>query len=206
MRRAFASEAEFDAWHANAKTALGMPIVGVNAATGLPAPKKQQTTGLTALDENGEAVITDDTLAARGFQDALIRADLLTADEIAALANQYPAWELDTRYEVNDLRAHAGTLWKCVQAHTSQSDWQPPDVPALWTRAAPAGVIPEWVQPTGAHDAYQTGDEVTHPDRANTMGEGASTVWVWRSKINANTTEPGQDGTFHRWWEPVRAA
>ena len=63
-----------------------------------------------------------------------------------------------------------------------------------------------WVQPTGAHNAYQTGDEVTHPDRANTMGEGSTTVWVWRSNIDANTTEPGQDGTFHRWWEPVRVA
>lgn len=96
MRRTFVTQAEFDAWHESAKVAAGLPVVGVNAATGQPAPDKQQTTDLTALVA-GEATVTDDTLAARGFQDALIRADLLTADEIAELASAYahPAgWRL----------------------------------------------------------------------------------------------------------------
>lgn len=184
MRRTFASEAEFDAWHASAKAAAGLPVVGVNARTGAPAPEKQQTTDLTALgrDEDGnlilEATITDDSLASRGFQDALIRADLLTADEIAVLANEYPAWATGTEYAAGDLRSHGGTLWKCVQAHTSQPDWTPGTVPALWTHAAPANVIPEWVQPTGAHDAYQTGDRVTF--------QGS----VYESLINANVWSP----------------
>jgi|OM-RGC.v1.038361030 hypothetical protein len=47
---------------------------------------------------------------------------------------------------------------------------------------------------------------MTIPDRADTMGMGVGTIWVWRSKIDANTTEPGQDGQFHRWWEPVEVA
>ena len=191
MRRAFASEAEFEAWHENAKTAAGLPVVGVNARTDQPAPDKQQTTDLTALsrDEDGnvvlEATVTDDTLARRGFQDALIRADLLTADEVAELAGAYESWAPGTAYEAGDLREHAGTLWKCVQGHTSQSDWQPPVVPALWTHAAPDGVIPEWTQPTGSHDVYPLGFVVTH------LGK------LWQSLIPANDTVPGSDP---RWW------
>lgn len=184
MKRTFLTQAEFDAWHANAKVATGLPIVGVNAATGQPAPEKQQTTDLTALDRDGagnvvlEATVMDESLAARGFQDALIRADLMTADEIAVLASAYPSWATDTTYEIDALREHAGTLWKCVQAHTSQVDWAPPNVPALWTPAAPANVVPEWVQPTGAQDAYQTGDRVTFQGN------------VYESLINANVWSP----------------
>lgn len=194
MKRAFASQADFDAWHESAKAATGLPIAGVNASTGEAAPDKQQTVDLTALPElegGGvvlEAVVTNESLAARGLQDALIRADLLTADEIAALASAYEAWATGSTYEAGDLREHAGTLWKCVQGHTSQSDWQPPDVPALWTHAAPANVIPEWTAPSGAHDAYNTGDMVTF--------EGS----VYRSLIDANVWSPA---AYPAGWELV---
>ena len=126
----------------------------------------------------------------------------------AALGDRATAWEPSQTLDAGDLRTHDGVVYAVIQPHTTQADWPPASVPALFRRLGPVGATgPQpWAQPQGAHDAYQTGDEVTHPDRANTMGEGASTVWVWRSKIPANTTEPGQDGQFHRWWEPVRAA
>src|SRR5690606_22876130 len=88
--------------------------------------------------------------------DGLIRADQMTADEIAALVDLYEPWSGDgVDYAAGDLRAHGGTLYKCVQPHRSQSDWRPDVVPALWTHAAPDNVVPIWVQPTNAHDAYQ---------------------------------------------------
>lgn len=40
-------------------------------------------------------------------------------------------WEVDTKYEVGDHRRHDGKVYKCLQAHTSQADWEPPAVPAL---------------------------------------------------------------------------
>lgn len=86
----------------------------------------------------------------------------LTEEEVAALVGQYPEWSAGTRYLPRDVAAHGGALYRCVQAHTSQSGWAPGATPALWTEAAPAGVIREWKQPTGAHDAYQTGDRVTY--------------------------------------------
>lgn len=65
-----------------------------------------------------------------------------------------------------------------MQAHTSQTDWTPDIVPALFTRKTPAGVIPDWVQPTGAHDAYNIGDRVTFNGQ------------VYESLINANVWSP----------------
>lgn len=213
MRRTFASQQEFADWHEQAKTAAGLPIVGRNAKTGEQQPDKQQTTAYTSLgrDESGnlilEATVGDERLAARGLTDGLIRADLLTAAEIAALASAYPAWQFGDTFTLDELREHDGLLYRCVQPHTNSDPNHTPDVtPALWTLAASPEVIPEWKQPIGSTDAYATGDLVTHPDKANTMGTGVDTIWVWRSKIDANTTQPGQDGQFHRWWEPIEEA
>ena len=30
-----------------------------------------------------------------------------------------------------------------------------------------------------------------------------SLIWIYESAIDANTTEPGRDGTFDRYWTPV---
>lgn len=115
--------------------------------------------------------------------DKLLREDELTADEVAALVSLYSAWSgSSVAYAVGDIRSYNGTLYKCVQAHTSQADWQPSIVPALWTRCAPAGVIPAWQQPTGAQDAYALGAQVTHNGH------------VWQSQYAANVWEPGVFG------------
>ena len=73
----------------------------------------------------------------------------------------YPAWEIGKAYAVNDRRRYGDFLYRCVQAHTSQADWAPDAVPALWVKIS-TEEWPEWVQPTGAHDAYNTGDKVTY--------------------------------------------
>ena len=46
--------------------------------------------------------------------------------------------------------------------------------------------IPAWVQPTGAQDAYQSGDKVKHNSKA------------WISNVDNNVWEPGVYG-----WEPL---
>lgn len=80
-------------------------------------------------------------------------------------------------------------LYRCLQSHTSQENWKPETSPSLWVEIAdPAIEWPEWKQPTGAHDAYDEGDKVTHNGKR------------YISKINGNTTEPGSDP---RWWEEV---
>lgn len=84
-------------------------------------------------------------------------------DDAAALDAMaiYPVWEIGAAYAVNDRRRYGANLYKCVQAHTSQADWTPDAVPALWVKVS-VEEWPEFVQPTGAHDAYNTGDKVTY--------------------------------------------
>ena len=73
----------------------------------------------------------------------------------------FPMWAIGRAYATGDRVQHGGTLYKCVQAHTSQADWTPDATPALWVVVS-IDEYPEWVQPTGAHDAYNTGDKVSY--------------------------------------------
>ena len=93
----------------------------------------------------------------------------------------FEEWQANTAYVVGDRRQYGGLLYRCVQSHTSQDGWEPPNVPALWTRTW-VDPYPEWVQPTGAHDAYNKGDKVSH------LGKH------WESDLDANVYEPGVYG------------
>nr|DAL91751.1 MAG TPA: ChiA1-BD-binding domain protein [Caudoviricetes sp.] len=86
-----------------------------------------------------------------------------TMSDSAALSavELFPEWEQNKAYAVSERVRHGGTLYRCVQAHTSQADWTPDAAPALWVRVS-VDEYPDWVQPTGAHDAYNTGDKVTY--------------------------------------------
>lgn len=101
----------------------------------------------------------------------------------------YDSWKANTEYILNDRIRYNSKLYKVVQAHTSQSDWTPDITPALYTEIAPEGVIPVWRQPTGAQDAYMTGDKVYYPDE---NGD------VWQSTVDNNVWQPGIYG-----WEVV---
>ena len=45
----------------------------------------------------------------------------------------YREWASDTDYAAGYKVQRGGRLWRCVQAHTSQSGWEPENAPALWT-------------------------------------------------------------------------
>ena len=75
----------------------------------------------------------------------------------------FPVWEADKAYAADERIRYGEKLYRCVQAHTSQADWIPPDTPALWTEVAKPGEIPVWRQPSGAQDAYRIGDLVHFP-------------------------------------------
>ena len=93
----------------------------------------------------------------------LIEQLAVTLDDETALTGVelFPAWVVGKAYAVNDRAQYDGILYKCIQAHTSQSDWMPSATPALW-KTVSIDEYPEWVQPTGAHDAYNSGDKVTY--------------------------------------------
>lgn len=73
----------------------------------------------------------------------------------------YEKWDGSGKeYIENKKLRHNGKLWRVVQAHTSQADWTPDKTPALFVVVS-LDEWPEFVQPTGAHDAYKKGDKVT---------------------------------------------
>ena len=82
-----------------------------------------------------------------------------TALEVPAL---FKKWTAGEAVAIKDVRQYNGVLYKAVQAHTTQAEWTPDATPALWVIVQPEGVIPEWVQPTGAHDMYNIGDKVKY--------------------------------------------
>lgn len=97
----------------------------------------------------------------------------------------FPAWAEGIAYAVGQRIQYGGKLYKCVQAHTSQADWTPAATPAMWTEVAKPGEIPVWRQPTGAQNAYMTGDKVHYPD-----ADGP----VYVSTVDNNVWEPGVYG------------
>ena len=90
----------------------------------------------------------------------------LTDSEAFDVAELFPMWKTDTAYQTGDRVQYESKLYKCLQAHSSQTDWTPDVAVSLWVEVSdPSIEWPEWVQPTGAHDAYMTGDKVSHNEK-----------------------------------------
>ena len=119
---------------------------------------------------------------ARALRRIIELAALSLDDEMALDAVElFPEWKVGVAYAVNDRIRYQEQLYKVVQAHTSQADWTPDITPALYTPVAEPGTIPVWVQPTGAQDAYMTGDKVHYPTADDP---------VYESLIDNNTWSP----------------
>lgn len=109
---------------------------------------------------------------------------------LLTVPNAFDVWVEGTAYVVDDVCRYNDTLYRCVQANTSQADWTPDTTPALWViMDDPSVEWPEWRQPTGAHDAYTLGAKVSHNGKH------------WISTVDANVWEPGTYG----WTEQVEA-
>jgi len=108
----------------------------------------------------------------------LIRVDELTTEELNSIIDLYPDWVTGVKYEKDQLFQYGNQLYRVLSNHSSQSDWLPDVVPALYTPVSPPDIVGEWKQPTGAHDAYKVGDRVTF-DRL-----------VYESLIDGNTWSP----------------
>lgn len=93
----------------------------------------------------------------------------------------YPKWEVGHNYEKDERIRYEDVLYKVLQSHTSQADWTPDVAVSLFVKVS-IEEYPEWVQPQGSHDAYNTGDKVSH--------NGSH----WISKMDANVYEPGVYG------------
>lgn len=117
----------------------------------------------------------------------------LTEEQAMEIATVYDPWKPGKAYKGGDYFTYGVNgvgdpqLYKVNQDHTSQADWTPDVTASLYTAIGldDAG-HPVWSAPTGAHDAYNTGDIVNR--------DGA----LYESLIDGNCTVPGTDD---RYWK-----
>ena len=123
---------------------------------------------------------------ARHLRQIILKATTSLSDEDALEAVElFTKWKPDTAYERLVRVAYNDKLYRCEQTHTSQEHYTPDMVPALWTEVAKPGEIPVWRQPTGAQDAYMTGDKVHYPTAEDP---------VYVSTMDYNVYQPGVAG------------
>lgn len=91
------------------------------------------------------------------------------SDEMALeVPSVFPKWEAGVTYEVGFKLRHNDILFKVLQAHTSQEDWEPDKTPSLFAQVIVGQVNPEtgeqeileWVQPDSTNP-YMMGDKVS---------------------------------------------
>ena len=77
--------------------------------------------------------LTEDEVAAM-----LVRQQIntLTVDDQTALrmAAFYPEWEAGQAYTTGYKAQRGGKLWRCLQAHTAQTGWEPEIAASLWAQ------------------------------------------------------------------------
>ena len=118
--------------------------------------------------------------AAAAAASITIKAQLDTIGDaaVAEVAALFPDWTPGAKVKPGDVLAWDGTLVEVIQGHTTQADWTPDKVPALFkVHRTPA--MTEWV----------AGIAVTAGER---FGYGGAT---WEC-VQAHTTQKG--------WEPDR--
>ena len=110
-------------------------------------------------------------------------------DKILSVASVFPAYEVGKAYKVKDVFSYGlnavgdAQLYQVLQEHTSAEEWKPDTSPSLYKAIGMADDgHPEWVQPIGASDAYNTGDVVSH--------KGV----LYISDVDGNVWEPGVYG------------
>lgn len=131
--------------------------------------------------------LTESELQEEDVQTALT---YLTDEQALAVKNLHEEWVPNKDYKTGDRRLYNEKLYKCLQDHTAQEDWNPEDAPSLWAEILipDPEVIPEWKQPESTN-GYSTGDKVTHNGK------------TWESLVDNNIWEPGVVGTEGQWKE-----
>lgn len=117
------------------------------------------------------------------------------AADMMAVPSVFPKYQVGKAYKVKEVFSYGENavgdpqLYQVLQAHTSAAEWAPDASPSLYKKIGVAeNGYPEWVQPLGASDAYNTGDVVDYKGQ------------LYRSLIDGNTWAPD---AYPAGWEAV---
>jgi hypothetical protein len=86
-----------------------------------------------------------------------------------AVASVFPKYQVGKAYKTKDVFAYGensvgdAQLYQVLQDHTAAEEWTPDTATSLYKKIGVTDDgVPEWVQPLGASDAYNTGDVVSY--------------------------------------------
>lgn len=91
------------------------------------------------------------------------------SEKMLAVASVFPKYEVGKAYKTKDVFSYGenavgdAQLYQVLQDHTSAKEWTPDTALSLYKAIGVSeSGYPEWVQPLGASDAYNTGDIVSY--------------------------------------------
>lgn len=102
----------------------------------------------------------------------------------------FDEWAVGVNYAADDRVQSADKLYKCLQAHTSQSGWNPEATPALWVEVAAPNEYREIKENMLSTEAFALGEIGWYKSKDN----------LFKSLIANNTYTPD---TYPTGWEVV---
>ena len=91
------------------------------------------------------------------------------SEKMLAVASVFPKYEVGKAYKTKEIFTYGensvgdAQLYQVLQDHTSASEWTPDTATSLYKKiGVTEDGYPEWIQPLGASDAYNTGDIVSY--------------------------------------------
>ncbi len=154
-----------------------LPVAVINSASPQRAWTNQQEQFVERLND-----LVRESDAIKRASQVVVRKTVTNDVQLLELEYIFPDWQSGVAVKVGDLYRFRENLYRVVQAHTTAANWTPDTVPALFTKIAAPGTVVAWKQPTGAQDAYQIGDKVTHNG------------FTWQSTAANNVWAPGVFG------------
>lgn len=107
------------------------------------------------------------------------------AAEMLEVPSVFPAFQVGKQYKAKEVFRYGensvgdAQLYTVLQDHVSAEEWQPDTATSLYKKiGVTEGGYPEWVQPLGASDAYNSGDVVSYKGT------------LYMSTIDGNTWSP----------------
>jgi hypothetical protein len=115
--------------------------------------------------------------ATRAEAQAAADAKSMSAGMVAlfdAMPSLHPAWAAGQAVVIGTMRAYNAQTWRCIQAHTTQAGWEPPNVPALWTLVPLPGAS-AWTQPV----IYSLPSQCTYGGRLYQLLQAHTSQAAW---------------------------
>ncbi len=97
-------------------------------------------------------------------------------------------WAPNTTYAAGVLVTYNGSTYKCIQGHTSQVGWEPPNVPALWALQSSGGDTQAPTVPANLTSPSKTSTSVALSWSASTDNVGVTGYDVYRNGTVAGST------------------